>query len=401
MGTIMLIGGGVASSDETKKWVFSHMLKAAGEKNNKPKLAILSSSRKDSQTVYDHFFVEDSELGCFRTNYQALGFEPVFIPLAVDNADAVKNDQNWADVLLSCDAVYLQGGSQYNHVKALLNKDGSPSILLEVLQAILKRGGLVAGTSAGMAAMGAVAFGEGESLVALGANGMEYWRTEEIFSDGELFPFLPGNNLAVQGIGLIPLGLIVDTHFDERGRLGRLIAALRDAKCRFGIGVDEGTCMSLKDQVGSVMGDHGVFILDATQATYPEGPNFIVEHLKLHYLTDGDSFDFSTNEVHVAKGKVLVKEKNESDYIGNFFGSHYETTKCLFRFVHHKAQKITTSYNMLRSNDLSVALMKDHCTKAFISNKPYVNRSLEGFMQGTIQNIDLTIKCETHTENVL
>ena len=57
----------------------------------------------------------------------------------------------------------------------------------------------------------------------------------------------------------------------------------------------------------AAMGNQGVFILDATQATYPKGPNFIVEHLKLHYLTDGDSFDFSTNEVHVARCKAHTK----------------------------------------------------------------------------------------------
>lgn len=57
----------------------------------------------------------------------------------------------------------------------------------------------------------------------------------------------------------------------------------------------------------AAMGDQGVFILDATQATYPKGPNFIVEHLKLHYLTDSDSFDFSTNEVHVARCKAYTK----------------------------------------------------------------------------------------------
>ncbi|HAS73999.1 MAG TPA: hypothetical protein DCS67_07635, partial [Clostridiales bacterium UBA8960] len=181
MGTILLIGGGVASSDPDKKRLFEYMHQALG--GGKPKLAILSSSRKDAQTVYDHFYKADSELGSFEINYRALGFEPVFIPLAVDNADLVKNNPVWEKVLLECDGAYLQGGSQFNHIKSLLNRDGSPSLLLEALRAILNRGGMVAGTSAGMAAMGDVAFGEGTSIGAQKANGMEWRSVPELFDD--------------------------------------------------------------------------------------------------------------------------------------------------------------------------------------------------------------------------
>jgi cyanophycinase-like exopeptidase len=235
MGTILLIGGGVASSDPKRQGLFEHMHQAAGGKT--PKLAILSSSIKNFQTVLDHFYQVDPELGSFETNYRALGFEPVFIPLAVDNAEAVKNNPKWAEVLAGCDGAYLQGGNQYNHVRSLLNRDGSPSLLLEALSSILNRGGVVAGTSAGMAAMGDVAFGEGTSKGALYANALEWRTVPQLFEDDVLITAVPDNNLAVQGIGLIPHGILLDTHFDKRGRLGRLMVAMRDTNSTYGIGV--------------------------------------------------------------------------------------------------------------------------------------------------------------------
>lgn len=389
MGTVLLIGGGVASSDESKKWLFKYMHEAAG--GDKPKLGILSSSRKDSQTVYDHFFVSDAELGCFQTNYEALGFESIFIPLAVDNADSIKNDRGWADVLSNCDAAYLQGGNQYKHVKALLNKDGSPSLLLESLHTIIERGGLVAGTSAGMAAMGDIAFGEGVSIAALFANGMTFrdishFDPEEIplFSSSE-------NNFAVPGIGLIPSGIIVDSHFDKRGRLGRLIIAMRDANCSYGIGVDEGTCLSLSEHKGRVIGDHGVFILDALESRYEKNEQFCVKNLKLHYLTEGDTFDFSTREVLVASDKVSIIEMDNRGTDYDFFGENYETTKCLIQFAYNSKQKIEMNHGEIARNGLKVTLKKNLHTKAYVSNKSYADDALKGFKHVSIQNIDLTM----------
>lgn len=291
MGTILLIGGGVASADVDKRWLFEQMHLDAG--GGTPKLAILSSSKESHQTAYDHFYKIEPDIGSFETNYRALGFEPIFIPLAVDNAEEIKNSPHWMTVLSACDGAYLQGGDQFKHIRSLLNRDGSPSLLLKALESILEKGGVVAGTSAGMAAMGDVAFGLGSSKTALSINRME-WRTIEALNGAEvLAPEIPDNILAVPGIGLVPHGIILDTHFDQRGRLGRLMVAMRDAKCTYGVGIDEATCLALKGHLAQVTGENGVTILDATEATYGAGDAFGVTNLKLHYLRAGDRFEFS------------------------------------------------------------------------------------------------------------
>lgn len=313
MGTLMLIGGGVASSDPKRQRLFEHMRQAAGGET--PRLAILSSSIKDVQTVYDHFYKVEPKVGSFEINYRTLGFEPVFIPLAVDNAEVVKNDPKWAEVLAKCDGAYLQGGNQYNHVMSLLNRDGSPSLLLDALSTILNRGGVVAGTSAGMAAMGDVAFGEGTSKGALHANGLEWRTVSQLYDVDALITAVPYNNLAVQGIGLVPHGILLDTHFDKRGRLGRLMIAMRDTNSMYGIGVDERTCLSLRDMKGEVIGEHGVFIIDASQAVFLKGSHFAVKNLKVFYLTEGDQFDFSSGKAFEGCGEVLIDETEISEVI--------------------------------------------------------------------------------------
>jgi cyanophycinase len=363
MGTILLIGGCVASSDLEKKWLFTHMHQAAG--GGKPKLAILSSSRYDSQSVYDHFYNADPEFGSFDNNYRALGFEPVFMPLAVDNAEAIKNDHSWASALSECDGAYLQGGNQYNHVKSLLNRDGSPSLLLDALQTILDRGGVVAGTSAGMAAMGTTAFGEGLSIAALAANGLNAWTAEQLFTEDVIATYPLGNNLAVPGIGLIPQGILLDTHFDKRGRLGRLIVAMRDTKSTYGVGVNEGTCLSLKNQVGTVIGDHGIFIVDATDATFLDAEHFSVQNLKLHYLTKGDIFDFSNGQANVGFDKTIILVEDRCVNARALFDEDYGATKCIIDFVHSKEKTVVASFALSEGTGFKVVLRKDAFTKAY------------------------------------
>lgn len=363
MGTILLIGGGVASSDQEKKWLFSHMHEAAG--GGKPRLAILSSSRNDSQTVYDHFYNADPELGSFDINYRALGFEPVFMPLAVDNAEAIKNDLSWASTLSECDGAYLQGGNQYNHVKALLNRDGSPSLLLDALQKILDRGGVVAGTSAGMAAMGTTAFGEGLSIPALAANGLHAWTVEQLFTEDVISTYPLGNNLAVPGIGLIPHGILLDTHFDKRGRLGRLIIAMRDTKSTYGVGVNEGTCLSFKDQIGEVIGDHGVFIVDASEAIFKEAERFGVQNLKVHYLTKGDKFDFSNGQTYVSYDKSTLLEEERNVMASTLFDEDYGATKCIIDFMHSKDRVVEASFKLSDACEINVRFRKNQQTIAY------------------------------------
>ena len=392
MGTVMLIGGGTASSDESHEDLFLAMLEAAG--GQRPRLGILSSSRMDAMTVYDHFYFKDPEFGSFEDNYSKLGFEPVFIPLAIDNADKIKNDPYWVSVLASCHGVYLQGGDQYKHVKSLLNEDGSPSLMLNALEDLLDRGGLVAGTSAGMAAMGDFAYGYGYAQEALTHNQMEIKAVKDIPLEESLVSELADNNIATPGIGLIGDEILVDSHFDRRGRLGRLLVAMRDTEKTIGIGVDEGTGLSIQNQIGTVIGHQGVFVIDASQAVYgPSGSEnlFLTEGIKLHYLTQGDRYDFWSKNALQSKDKSLTQGSGDFSSKEEIFSSDYGTTKLLLDFTASQEQRLEMPYKLANDQVITIAFEKTDQTKAYTSSLTYEDPSLEGYDQASIENLMVSV----------
>lgn len=66
------------------------------------------------------------------------------------------------------------------------------------------------------------------------------------------------------GFGFLPF--LIDTHFDARGRIGRLISGLYQLKMSLGIGVDESTAIFYDQGVGTIYGKGGVFIVDIRKA---------------------------------------------------------------------------------------------------------------------------------------
>lgn len=388
LGSLMLIGGGVSSADSSNKAIFEHMLEASGGSGKR--LAILSSSRINAETVYNHYYYKDPEFGSFEDNFKNLGFEPVFIPLAVDNADQIRNNDYWVSVLKSCHGVYLQGGDQFKHIKALYNEDGSPSKMLNALWDILDNGGLIAGTSAGMAAMGQSAYGYGYSNEALTYNDLEFYSINELMKAEELESKLKDNIISTPGIGLIEDHVIVDTHFDQRGRLGRLLVAMKDANKTLGIGVDEGTGLILSNQIGKVIGSHGVFIVDAEDALYGHGDLYTVENLILHYLTEGDRYDLWTGNAVLDKNKV-DSESMSLNPSHALFENDYETTKLLIDFAYSDQSKLVIPYKLSNQEIINFVFEKTNKTQVKISGSKYSDPLLSDYYKTSIENLSLSV----------
>ena len=64
------------------------------------------------------------------------------------------------------------------------------------------------------------------------------------------------------------LNFTTDTHFNARGRLGRLVPVLLDLQQKLGVGVDENTSFYYDNGVGTVYGWNGVTFCDLTNAVY-------------------------------------------------------------------------------------------------------------------------------------
>ena len=175
--------------------------------------------------------------------------------------------------------IFFTGGNQLR-LTALLG--GTP-----VAQLIRRRnasGVTVGGTSAGASILSEhmIAFGdEGSSVIA-------------------------GSVRLAPGLGLTNR-FVIDQHFRERDRLGRLITALAYNPFAIGIGLDEDTAVFIgPDEVLEVEGSGGATIVDASEVSFSsadrasEGQPVAVLGLKVHILTPGATFDLSTRTASAA-----------------------------------------------------------------------------------------------------
>ncbi len=102
------------------------------------------------------------------------------------------------------------------------------------------------------------------------------------------------------GLGLIN-GVIIDQHFAQRGRVGRLLVGVAENPEVLGIGIDEDTSIILnKDNVLRVVGSGAVYIIDGSNIS---DTNVSEQHqddmlsifdVKMHVLKTGDKYDLKT-----------------------------------------------------------------------------------------------------------
>lgn len=152
----------------------------------------------------------------------------------------------------------------------------------EIDKAIHQRfseGIVIAGTSAGAAVMPDQMIVEGDS------------QTNPRIEVVEMGP----------GLGFLP-GVVIDQHFSQRGRLGRLISALVQQPAVLGFGIDENTAMVVTDSQIEVIGEGAVTIVDESEATYNNLDEILKDEplavfgAKLHILPHGFKFDLKTRQ---------------------------------------------------------------------------------------------------------
>jgi cyanophycinase len=174
-------------------------------------------------------------------------------------------------VMEDATAIFFTGGDQLRITSQL----GDTPVFHRVVE-IYEHGGLVAGTSAGASVMG-------ETMLISGS-GNESHRI--------------GENLGMApGLGLIGC-VVIDQHFAERGRMGRLLGSIAQNPKNIGIGIDEGTAIVIEGgRQLYVLGSGAVYIIDGSGVTESniadgkEGSTLSIYDLKLHVLSQGDKFD--------------------------------------------------------------------------------------------------------------
>lgn len=181
-----------------------------------------------------------------------------------------------ARVIDEASGVFVTGGVQLRLISLL---GGTP--IAHAIERLVTRGGVYCGTSAGAAAVSS-------HMIVTGRAGMKVRRS--------MVDLAPGLGLVRQAI--------IDQHFSQRGRLGRLIAAVGTNPQFLGIGIDEDTAALFNnDGTMEVLGAGQVVVLDASRVQttdlhdVPRSKPFAMSPLQLHLLTEGSVFDLDKRSV--------------------------------------------------------------------------------------------------------
>lgn len=191
---------------------------------------------------------------------------------------ACLNSSGVSELIKQAQGIFFNGGDQSKTLAALLTPDGAPSAELVTIETQMRAGQLiVGGTSAGTAVQ-AGGFSDGYPVPMLTDGSSDNVMQRGVFayeapsercsSSAHCQKSLQPGDVTVRasgGTGLFSLGLL-DTHFSQRQRQTRLIAATEFAGQRWGFGVDETTALLVgydpQQTRMKVIGEHGVFVVD-------------------------------------------------------------------------------------------------------------------------------------------
>ncbi|MFO0579117.1 MAG: cyanophycinase [Polyangia bacterium] len=204
----------------------------------------------------------------------------------IEPVDVRRREQGYDEALLKkvggAAGAFITGGDQLRLTSQL---GGTP--LLTALRSLHDSGGLLAGTSAGAAAMP-------DAMLIAGASDRSYQLHDLTMS---------------AGLGVLCC-VTVDTHFSQRGRISRLIGAATQNPEILGLGIDEDTAVVIRrgGEQFHVLGAGAVYVVDGTDISFsslaerhPEGI-VTVHDVRLHVLGEGQGFDLSQRRPVVRSG---------------------------------------------------------------------------------------------------
>jgi cyanophycinase len=252
-GTVIVIGG--AEDKVRDRVILNRFVQLAG--GSEASIAVVSTASSLGAEAGERY----------RGVFGDLGVERVRPLHAMTRAQA--NDETASLVVRDATGVFLTGGNQLR-----LSSTIGGTRLADAILERFRHGAVVAGTSAGASAMSS-------HMIAFGASGAT-----------------PKQRMAqiAAGLGLLP-GVIVDQHFQQRNRLGRLLSLIAQNPSLLGLGIDEDTAGVVgPDHVLEVVGRGSITIVDGaaseTDAWEVRGHRpIMISGVVLHSLPAGYRFD--------------------------------------------------------------------------------------------------------------
>lgn len=326
-GSLVLTGGNWAfpgSGGESEPYgisIYDEIVKLSGGLDN-AKIGIISTASSTPERSAS-FYLEDFDI------LYGDAADVEWIPIARDTCDSFKNDGNSAiaNQIKTRNGFIFTGGDQSFITDCFFNEDPiaqtrTDTALITALRDQFDAGAVIAGTSAGTAV---------QPVAPMITNGETY----EALRDGPVSfigspPF--DNTLyynPLGGLGFFEYGLI-DSHFSERGRQGRLIRLAADLGIEFAYGVDENTALVVTDagtpEVNfEILGEGGVFISDLAAAKVGEKKGYwTISDVKATYLTEGDQFNPLTKTALFGEKTLLTGSQSQAVPLTENIFSHYD-----------------------------------------------------------------------------
>ena len=273
-GTLIIIGG--AEDKTTDMRILKLYIKYRGDNSNIAIITTAANNPDGAEKEYCDIF-------------KSLGVRTVY-GIKINNREQANDNHNVSNII-QADCIFFVGGDQLR-ISSILGGTRAHNAILKSLSI----GKTVAGTSAGASMMSQVMVVEGE--------------------DDEA-PRKCTLKMA-PGMGMLQ-GVIIDQHFNQRGRIGRLLAAVAQNPSIIGLGIDENTAVIVDGDLRfNVAGSGVVTVVDGRDIVftniseqYPDEP-LAITNVKIHILPEGYGFNINTKQGIIEKN-INFDENDSSE----------------------------------------------------------------------------------------
>ncbi|MGI6450610.1 MAG: cyanophycinase [Desulfitobacteriia bacterium] len=252
-GNLLIIGGAEDKQKDCK--ILKYFFQEAGGRESR--ICVITAASENAEQAAEPYEKLFTSFGC-----------PDLEVLNIYCREDAHSPSNADKIARAC-GLFFTGGDQLR-ITAMLGG----TVLGKALKDACERRVIIAGTSAGASVMSdtMIIGGEGDT---------------------------PGEDLIqmAPGLGLLK-GVIVDQHFAQRGRIGRLLTAVALNPAVLGMGIDEDTAVHVRaDGKLWVIGRGTALLLDASHASLTNvdelfnGRPLALAPVKLHVLSAGYEFD--------------------------------------------------------------------------------------------------------------
>lgn len=272
---LVVIGG--AEDKEGRKKILNEVCDLINKDRDLLLVATIASEiQEEMEDVYDKVF---REIGVKNIEF-----------LNIEDREEAYLEKN-IDLIKSSKLIFFTGGDQLK-ITSLIG--GTP--LNKALINGMHSGKIIVGTSAGASVMSGTMILEG---------------------DDEESPKKHSINMC-PGLGFIE-NVVIDQHFIQRGRIGRLLTGIAENPEYLGVGIDEDTAIIIDERkILKVIGNGAVYIIDGTGINHTNvseqfrDKTLSIFNVKLHVLIEGNKFDL-INKIPFEEEVFRDEDKRDKD----------------------------------------------------------------------------------------